>query len=219
MIKHYRLSLIFALITLVIGLATLFVVGPDARIPSNYGLNGEVIRYRGAWPLLAAMPLLQGLTVGIFLGLRLLEPRSKHLNLSAPAVGHMASAITGMLLVIQLVFCAQGLGWMEEGFGWVSVAMGVMMVIVGNYLPKLRSNFFVGVRTPWTLSSEDNWRRTHRLSGPLFMLAGVLMILGGATDAVRVDILILGAVLPAVLIPGLYSYVIWRREGGNAASD
>ena len=61
----------------------------------------------------------------------------------------------------------------------VSVALGALFVVLGNYMPKMRRNFFVGIRTPWTLADEDVWFRTHRLGGVLFVIGGVLLMVFG----------------------------------------
>ena len=79
---------------------------------------------------------------------------------------------------------------------------------------KLRKNFFIGIRTPWTLASDAVWERTHRLGGRLFMLAGLVMVVGvlvGAPAWITPT-----AKATAVLIPCVYSFLVYRRLDRNA---
>lgn len=91
----------------------------------------------------------------------------------------------------------------------VMLAVGALLMVLGNYLGKLRKNFFVGIRTPWTLSSDSVWERTHRLGGWLFFGAGLLIMLCAALGGPRW--LVPALILTAALIPALYSLLIYRR--------
>jgi uncharacterized membrane protein len=92
------------------------------------------------------------------------------------------------------------------------VSIGVLFVVIGNLLGKVTRNFFVGIRTPWTLANEEVWYRTHRLGGKLFVVAGlfvVVMALAGASmGPIFVSIAVAG------IVPVAYSYVIYRRLEG-----
>lgn len=95
---------------------------------------------------------------------------------------------------------------------WTLGLMGLMFVVIGNYMPKIKMNSTLGIRIPWTYSSEENWRATHRFAGPIWVAGGLLMILGiflpeGAAIAVMfLSICIL------VLVPSLYSYRFWKHQ-------
>jgi len=78
---------------------------------------------------------------------------------------------------------------------------------------KFRKNFFVGIRTPWTLTSDVVWERTHRLAGWLFVLAGLVWIVGGLLHASPVVLVV--AALAAGFIPAIYSYFLYRRVEGR----
>ena len=99
---------------------------------------------------------------------------------------------------------------------FIMVAVGILFLILGNYLGKVRKNFFIGIRTPWTLASDEVWARTHRLGGWLFAAAGVLMIVGGFTGLPFA--LTVGAAVLAGLIPVVYSFLAYRRIEGFGPS-
>ena len=96
------------------------------------------------------------------------------------------------------------------------VFVGLLFLILGNYLPKLRRNRTMGIKLPWTLASEENWNRTHRVAGFIWVAAGLLMVVSAFWQlhgpAVTVVLLAL-----AVGVPVLYSYLYYcRHERGGA---
>ncbi len=90
------------------------------------------------------------------------------------------------------------------------VTMGIIFVVIGNYLPKSKQSYTVGLKIPWTLDNEDNWNKTHRLSGYLWILCGLFMIVNGF--AWQNPMIMLLVAVPCVAIPVVYSYVLYRRK-------
>ena len=86
--------------------------------------------------------------------------------------------------------------------------MGMLFVIVGNYLPKCKQNYTVGIKISWTLNSEENWNKTHRLAGWLWVVCGLLIMLSAFFSTLWV---MLAAPLVMVLIPIIYSYLLYRK--------
>lgn len=99
---------------------------------------------------------------------------------------------------------------------------GITVMFCGNYLPKSRQNYTVGIKLPWTLHSSDNWNKTHRMAGHLWVLGGLVLIVGAFLNpentscAARLTFLTI-AVLVAV--PFLYSYVLYKRSGENGQGE
>ena len=97
----------------------------------------------------------------------------------------------------------------------VSILIGVLLIVLGNYMPKLQQNYTVGIRVPWTLNSTENWNRTHRLGGKTFILGGFLLIIAGFLGSVMGDYGTLAAIIVIVLIcagvPAVYSYYLYRK--------
>ena len=98
----------------------------------------------------------------------------------------------------------------------IPAGVGLLLVVLGNFMGKLTKNFFVGIRTPWTLASDEVWLRTHRLGGKLFVLAGAGLFVAGLSGAGHVAILL--AVVVAAGIPVAYSYVVYRKLEGFKGS-
>lgn len=94
----------------------------------------------------------------------------------------------------------------------MSLGIGILFILIGNYLAKVKNNYFIGIKTPWTLASDEVWRRTHRLGGWLFFLAGLIIILVGLFVKGEVFVpVFITVILAAAFIPMVYSYIIYRR--------
>lgn len=89
--------------------------------------------------------------------------------------------------------------------------LGLLFVILGNYMPRFRSNWFVGIRTPWTLSDDQVWRDTHRLAGRLWVLAGLIIVLGGLVSAAWSLVVFIVVIALAAGVPVVYSYLRYRQ--------
>ena len=93
----------------------------------------------------------------------------------------------------------------------MKLLVGGLFVVIGNYLGKVRRNFFVGIRTPWTLTSDEVWARTHRVGGWLFVLAGIAIIASAGSSRLVLPLVLLASVGTAALISVAYSYLVYRR--------
>jgi uncharacterized membrane protein len=127
-----------------------------------------------------------------------------------------ASAFGAVMLAAQAFVWVAAFGVLLNAAGYpvrmpllCMISLGALLMVIGNYMGKLRQNFFAGIRTPWTLASKTVWERTHRLSGWIFVLAGLAIILIALVHAPFW--LMFCVVAVAVLIPYVYSYVVYRR--------
>ena len=87
---------------------------------------------------------------------------------------------------------------------------GVLFIIVGNYLPKVSQSYTVGIKLPWTLDDEENWNKTHRFAGFLWVICGILMIISAFLKIRMVNTLVFLAVM--VLAPTVYSFMIYVKK-------
>lgn len=96
--------------------------------------------------------------------------------------------------------------------------IGVFYSLIGNYFPTIKHNYFVGIRTPWTLENEEVWKKTHRMAGPLWMIGGVLVVLTALllpSNLVFTSFIVLTLLM--AFIPMIYSYKIFQDHSNNAA--
>ena len=93
----------------------------------------------------------------------------------------------------------------------ITLGLGFLFAVMGNLMPKIRQNYFIGIKTPWALEDEDNWRRTHRMAGRLWFAAGLLMMLLSVLPKILTGS-ILGIALAMALVPYIYSYSLFRSK-------
>lgn len=96
----------------------------------------------------------------------------------------------------------------------VTSLVGIVIVICGNYLPKCKQNYTAGIKLPWTLHSQDNWNKTHRFAGFLWVICGILMIANAFLSWPYGSIILLAAM---VLLPPAYSYHLYKKNGAERA--
>ena len=111
------------------------------------------------------------------------------------------------LLLVSLTY-ATALGAAVRVEIFINIFLGLLFTIIGNYLPKCKQNYTIGIKLPWTLNSEENWNKTHRMAGKLWMACGVVMIL---TSFLGLFWLFAIVALVMVLVPLIYSYGLHRK--------
>jgi uncharacterized membrane protein len=205
-----KLLLLVAMALAVI--AGLVFVPAGTSLPVHWNLAGEPDWFLPReWALLlpAGAVLLVWL---IFLGVdRLAKPADREAG--AYVVSVVLTALTATFLAITLATVAIGLGLPVSMVQVIAVAMGVLLVVLGNAMPKSRPNSFAGIRMPTTLRSETNWLATHRLTGWLTIVAGIVLL--AAAFFVPVQMLIwwvIGCVIVPMLIGTAYSLILARRS-------
>lgn len=181
------------------------------EIPINWGFNG-IATYgsRNQIWFLASMPFVFGV---LFMWLPRLDPRKSNL---AKFKKHYFLFSIILVLFMSLIFFII----LSESFnpGMINVMIvvnslvGLLFTSIGVIMPKFSSNFFIGVRTPWTLSSEIIWQKTHKLAGIIWMTGGILMTFLPFLN-LNFYVVILASILSVmILAPIIYSYVLYSKN-------
>jgi uncharacterized membrane protein len=155
------------------------------------------------------------MTIGIWLLLRAIpyiDPRRANIEKFRDTFEALIIAIVGVMVLLHVAVVGAALGWPISITRLAPLAVGALLVILGNLLPRFRSNFFMGIRTPWTLSSDTVWNRTHRLGGYLMVAAGLLMVVSAFVQSEVFFYVAIGGVFVAALGTVIYSYLLWRGE-------
>lgn len=93
------------------------------------------------------------------------------------------------------------------------ILLGVLFAVIGNMMPRFRSNWFCGIRTPWTMSSDENWTRTHRLGGRMFFIAGIIILFYALVPSQYFHSEVIAVVLIiACIVPSVYSYLLYKKR-------
>ncbi|MGH7625445.1 MAG: SdpI family protein [Gemmatimonadaceae bacterium] len=184
-----------------------------ATIATHWGINGEPNGYSSR-PVGAFILPVMGLAIwGLMRGLPLVDPRRANYAKFQGTYDLVINLVVTLLVVVHITMLGRALGWpVPAALRTSALIIGGVTLILGNVLPRARSNWWFGIRTPWTLSSETVWTRTHRLGGYLFTAAGLITLLSALLPPQDSFILLIVSVGAASLASMAYSYFAWREE-------
>jgi len=184
-----------------------------AEIPVHWGPSGEADAVGPKWLGLLGLPLVAIGVLAVLVFIPRIEPRREHLERSSTAYTAIGIAVLGLMAVIHVFAVLAALGSKANIAPVAGTAVGVLFIVIGNFLGRTRSNWFFGIRTPWTLSSERAWTRTHRLGGYLFIaLGGVMLVAVFLLPPAAFIWIVLIGVFGLVGVLFGYSYLVWRGD-------
>jgi uncharacterized membrane protein len=157
-------------------------------------------------------PLIGAALTAVLIGLPAIAPKDGRLERFGRAYRLIVAAMAGFILFVTMLTSLAAIGVELETTNLICAGVGVLFTILGNVMGKVTRNYFVGIRTPWTLANDEVWLRTHRLGAKLFVLGGLVAV-AGALFGHGFGALMVG-VAGATLVPVVYSYVIYRRIVG-----
>ena len=179
------------------------------QIPIHFNAAGQANNFQSKALAVFGLPIFLLLVHLFVIFVTARDPKNQTMNEKMGKVIYWLTPIVSLSL--SYLIYSKALGSTTNPSIFVSALLGLIFVMMGNYMPKLKVNHTVGIRLPWTLQSEDNWHKTHRLAGKLWVLGGlILLIEAGIQFAVPY---VMGIViLTIVLIPILYSYQLSRED-------
>ena len=176
-------------------------------IATHFDLNGNPDGWSSRAFAVFGLPAIL-LAVNLLLPF-MLRADPKHENMSGALVNITIWTIPVLSLICSGLTLGRALGYDVRIERVLPVFMGVLFILIGNYLPKTKQSYTMGIKLPWTLASEENWNRTHRLAGFLWVLGGVYFIvmsfIGWSVPAFVIPLAVM------VLVPMVYSYLLYRK--------
>lgn len=183
-----------------------------ATMPIHWGANGEA---DGFATKINAMILTVGIMVLIYFVIAFvprIDPRKENYKYFSKTYNILLNAVLLLFFFVNMSTILQGLGYNVPMSYIAPIMAGLVFIIIGNYLQRVRSNYFMGIRTPWTLSNENVWKKTHRLSGKIFFIGGLLILISALLPDGYKSVIMWGSIVLCVAIPYLYSYVAYKKE-------
>lgn len=207
-----RRAVVTSLALVVLQLAVGFYLYPymPDRMAIHWGISGEADGYGSRFLGLFLIPVVSALLFPFLMALPRLDP-SGGLKKSKGVYDWFVFGFLAYMAYVQGLSVAWNLGWRFSFMRMLAPAMGVLFVGIGVLLRGARLNWFMGIRTPWTLSSEEVWNRTHEVGSRLFMVCGALAALGALTEGWLALALILVPVLFTGIYLVYYSYSEYHR--------
>ncbi|MDD2807765.1 MAG: SdpI family protein [Patescibacteria group bacterium] len=190
-----------------------YPVLPD-KIPTHWNFSGQIDQYSNKTFGIFLIPVLNLIMYLFFLTLPAIDPK-KERYAEFQNVYHIVKSIIIIFMTgVYALIIITSLGYNVPVNTIMPSAVGLMFMIMGNYMGKIKPNWFIGIKTPWTLSSEDNWNKTHRLGGKMFVVSGIILIVSATlqSSAQVTLILFMTAIIMAGLFPLIYSYLIFKNQ-------
>jgi uncharacterized membrane protein len=208
-----RTTIIVASIVILTATIASAIVYP--RLPemaaSHWNAAGQVDGYMPRFWAAFLMPLISVGLLLLFLAIPSIDPLKANIVKFRGYFNGFITLIIVFMLFIHGVTLAWNLGYDQFNIGNAIVpAVGLIFIFAGVMMMKAKRNFFIGIRTPWTLSNDTVWDETHKLGGKLFIGAGIISMLSIFFGENGIWILLPVALL-AGFVPVVYSYILWRR--------
>ncbi|NLW56512.1 MAG: SdpI family protein [Firmicutes bacterium] len=182
---------------------------------THWNIHGEADGYS---PRLSGILMLPLFALGIYLMMLVLpviDPRRENYPNFIKVYRVFRIALVLFMLGLQLLSLGYNLGFPIQIDRIVILGLGLLFTIMGKFFPQIKHNYFVGIRTPWTLASEEVWVKTHQLGGKLFMGSGLIIILSFFLPARLRFWLTMVSLIGGSLITVVYSYLIYRRQNNQ----
>ncbi|MFH0885233.1 MAG: SdpI family protein [Candidatus Micrarchaeota archaeon] len=180
------------------------------KMATHWGVEGEINGFAGRDMGVFFMPLFMLVVFGIFIVLPELDPLKDNYKFFIREYDTFTALMISFLFYLYALTLIYNLGVVFELMRFIAPAAGIIIFYMGVLLKKAKQNWFVGIRTPWTLSSEGVWERTHRVTGNIFQAAGVLAFIGTAFPAVLVSSA--AVIIGATIFSLIYSYMEFAKE-------
>ncbi len=198
-------SILVTLLPMVVGLI-LWDRLPE-QLAIHFGVDGQADGWAGKAYAVFSMPLFLAAMQGLCLGMTRWDPKRR--NIKGKPMGLILGICPVVSLLTAYLTYGTALGMDLDVNFLVLLVLGVLLLAVGNYLPKCEPNYTVGIKLPWTLHDEENWTYTHRLAGKVWSVGGLAVIL---TAFLRNIWLLLAIVLVVVLVPAVASYRYYKAH-------
>lgn len=210
--KWYPVAVVLAAIA---ASAVVFSQLPE-QVPLHWDAAGKVDRYGSRLEGTLLLPIVIIFIALLIPALPRIDPRKANYEKFRPTYHLVMNAALTLMLAVHFVALGSALGYDMPVERLMPIGVGILFIILGNSLPRARPNWMFGIRTPWTLSNDRVWERTHRVGGYLMFAAGLVILISAFLPTGGLSLgLLIGSVVVASLGSVVYSYVAWRQETGK----
>ena len=180
-------------------------------VPVHWNGKGEIDRYGDKIQLLLLPFLLPLLTYLIFLIVPKIDPKNKLSNMGNK-LHSLKLILTTFMSVLALYLIYLSTNPQDNNPDYILLAIGVLFIILGNYFKTIKANYFIGIRTPWTLENKTIWKKTHLLGGKIWFLGGLLIVISAfLLNSEILNIVFLTITGIICIVPVAYSYILYKK--------
>jgi uncharacterized membrane protein len=204
-----RVNIFLIVLTFAVGL--LFYSRLPAQMPMHWNIRGEIDNYmpkeQAAWWL----PVMMVIMWVVFQVLPKFDPKKDKYHLFRHEYEIIQTGIIGFFAYLYGIIIYASMNPGLDITPFLFVGLGMLFILMGNYMSKIRQNYFLGIKTPWTLSSEANWNKTHRFASWCFVGAGILTM-AEAVFYWQAPVVIFASIVLAAFLPMLYSLLLFKGK-------
>lgn len=181
------------------------------KVPSHWNIKGEIDAYSSKLFGVLGINMMNIVMYFLFIILPNLDPRRENYMKFGSAYNLIRYVMHLFFVMMQIVILTASFGYEVDVAFLITVGVGIMFVLLGNVMGKIKHNYFVGIKTPWTLADERVWVKTHRFSAPLWVVGGIIVIISAFFGGMASFITLMIVTVAMVIIPLVYSYKCFKE--------
>ncbi|MCJ7689464.1 MAG: SdpI family protein [Clostridiaceae bacterium] len=205
--------IIIAILTLTFIVCLYFYPSLPEKMPSHWNSKGQIDGYSGRFFGAFGIPLMNLAFYFMFIFLPYIDPKKQNYAKFSGAYKLIRYSFHILFVCIQALILMVALGYPVNVGMFIGVAVSLLFIVIGNVMGKFKHNYFVGIKTPWTLANEEVWTKTHRMAAPLWVIGGIISgifaIIGDGKSSFFIVLMIVVSVIS--IVPIVYSFVIFKQ--------
>lgn len=182
------------------------------KVPVHWSINGEIDRYGSKLELILVTALLPLLPYLIFTFASKIDPKGK-----LAKMGNKLQTIKILMVVLMTILSFFIINSAKNqaitNINYLVLFIGILFIVLGNYFKTIKANYFIGIRTPWTLESDTIWKETHKLGGIMWFIGGLVLIISSFVFSEKINTIFMLIVTGIIsIIPIIYSYILFKKQ-------
>lgn len=210
-IRTNPIILIILVVVFAVAIYAYIKLPADGQYPVHWSFNGQPDRYGSKFEAVSFGPIISGVIYAMAVVLPRLDPKKRNYQRFQREYLLLMQVIMGFLAAVYVITIMAAFGKQINVGMWVNATVGVLFIILGNYMGRIKQNWYMGIKTPWTLSNEKVWVKTHRFGGRMFVILGVLFVLNAFIGFITNVVVFLVLLLVFTFSPVAYSYILYRK--------
>ena len=202
------LTSLVTLLPILIGLV-LWNTLPD-KLPTHWNAEGVVDGWSSKTFTIFGLPLFLFAIHWVCIFASSADPKNKNYSGKLLNLVFWICPVLSVLVGVLIYGTALGMEFKVDKI--MLILMGIMFIIIGNYLPKCKQNYTMGIKLPWTLEDEENWNKTHRMGGKLWVVTGFIVMMCILFPTNVMGVVLIAVLFVAAIVPMVYSYLLHRKK-------
>jgi len=181
------------------------------KVPMHWNINGEIDRFGDKLELILIPILLPLLIYMVFLIVPKIDPKNK-IKKMGNKYQHIKILLTTFMSILALFIIYSAKNQSFTNPNYIALLIGILYIILGNYFKTIKANYFIGIRTPWTLENETVWKETHKLGGKMWFVGGIIVVISSLTLEKQLNFVLFMIITGIIAItPIAYSYFKFKE--------